>query len=182
MGRPKLLVLGALGVVALAGTGIVAADVVVWPFDTGPVEQPIAFSHELHAGANQIPCLFCHYSADISPSAGIPPVQVCAGCHLPGQAPGAAQPVVRGDRPGVKQLTRYFNEGIPVPWARIYDVPDHVRFPHMMHVNAGLRCQECHGAVETMAEVEKAQELRMGWCVECHEARAVRKDCFVCHY
>lgn len=181
MGRPKLLVLGMLGLVALAGTGIVAAEM-VWPFDGGAVEQPIAFPHDLHAGVNKIPCLYCHSSADISQDAGIPSVQVCAGCHMPGQQPGNAQPLVRGDRPGVQLLARYYNEGLPIPWARIHDLPDHVRFPHMMHVNAGLQCQQCHGPVETMEEVEQVASLRMGWCVECHEARNVRKDCTVCHY
>lgn len=180
MRRPKLLVLGFLGSMALAGTGIVAADV-AW-FGGDGESQPIDFPHDLHAGANQIPCMYCHFSADRSVDAGIPSVKVCAGCHLPGQLPPNATPIVRGDKPGVKQLAAYYNQGLPIPWVRIHDVPDHVHFPHMMHVNAGLTCQTCHGPVENMAEVKQVENLQMGWCISCHEERNVRKDCFVCHY
>jgi hypothetical protein len=42
--------------------------------------QPIAFSHKLHAGDNQIPCLYCHFGARTSRH-GILPVNVCMNCH-----------------------------------------------------------------------------------------------------
>ena len=173
MAQRKLLLFGLAGVLVLVVVGALVAGVA----STRGTEQPIAFPHDLHAGANQIPCMYCHSSADRSPDAGIPSVQVCAGCHIPGGVP-----LVRADRPEVKKLIAYWNQKKPIPWARIYDLPDHVRFPHMMHVNAGLRCQECHGPVETMKEVTKEASLRMGWCINCHEARQVRTDCTVCHY
>ena len=44
-------------------------------------EQPIAFSHQLHAGEMQISCLYCHFGAETSPHAGIPPASVCMNCH-----------------------------------------------------------------------------------------------------
>lgn len=91
--------------------------------------------------------------------------------------------MVAADSPGVQVLTSYWNEGRRIPWVRIYDLPDHARFPHMVHVNAeDLECQECHGQVETMEEIEQAQALNMGWCLECHREREVRTDCSVCHY
>ncbi len=89
---------------------------------------------------------------------------------------------MRADRPGVKQLVTYWQNKQAIPWVRIYDLPDHVHFPHMRHVKAGLQCQECHGAVETMAEVEKVASLRMGWCLDCHQKKQARIDCAVCHY
>ncbi|MFW6079023.1 MAG: cytochrome c3 family protein [Gemmatimonadota bacterium] len=191
MARLKWIPLGVAGALALAGTGLVAAG--AWPFGD-EAEQPIAFPHDVHAGGqNQIPCMYCHFSADESPDAGIPPVSVCAGCHLPGSQPGGdAQPLVAGDRPGVQRLTEYWNEGEPIPWVRIHDLPDHVHFPHMIHVNAGLDCEQCHGAVEEMAEIEQVASLEMGWCIDCHQdppehvqeagIEAARIDCFVCHY
>jgi hypothetical protein len=140
-------------------------------------DQPIAFSHELHAGTNKIPCMYCHTSADRSVDAGIPSVQTCAGCHIPGGVP-----MVRADRPGVKQLVAYWQNKQAIPWVRIHDLPDHVHFPHMRHVKAGVTCQECHGAVETMAKVEQVAPMQMGWCLECHKQKKARIDCSVCHY
>ena len=91
--------------------------------------------------------------------------------------------MVAADSPGVQVLTSYWNAGEPIPWVRIHDLPDHAHFPHFVHVNAeDLECQECHGQVEAMAEIELQQDLRMGWCLQCHRERQVRTDCFVCHY
>jgi hypothetical protein len=175
MVRAKWAVLGLAAILAASGTGMMAAS--IGPFDD-TVEQPIAFPHDLHAGpTSQIPCMYCHSSADRSVDAGIPAVQVCAGCHAP-----VGAPIFRGDRPEIQKLAAYWREQRPIPWVRIYDLPDHAHFPHMRHVNAGVTCQECHGAVETMPVVTKEASLQMGWCVECHRQREVRTDCFVCHY
>ena len=185
--------------VLLAGVGALALLVVlavgaftVGPLSGGGIQQPIAFPHDVHAGTNQIPCMYCHTSADRSADAGIPSVQVCAGCHLPGGVP-----MIAADSTGVKQLAEYWREQKPIPWVRVYDLPDHAHFPHMRHVGAGMECQECHGPVETMAEIDRvwqnedkdtrygivrAKSLQMGWCVECHREREVRTDCIVCHY
>lgn len=185
--------------VLLAGGGalVVLVVLVVGAFTVGPfgrsgIEQPIAFRHDIHAGINQIPCMYCHTSADRSIDAGIPAVQICAGCHIPG-----GSPMIAVDSLGVQQLMAYWREQRPIPWVRIYDLPDHVRFPHMRHVNAGLECQECHGPVETMREITEVYNggggrtrygivrpntMEMGWCINCHREREARIDCFVCHY
>lgn len=170
-------------VLSIAGAAMLAAALLAGcrgpaaQSESDAPEQPILFMHNVHAGENQIPCMYCHYTADRSVDAGIPPVEVCAGCHAPGGAP-----MVAADRPEVKKLLTYWEQKRPIPWVRIYDVPDFVHFPHMMHVNAGLQCQQCHGAVETMAEVERVESLQMGWCINCHQERQARIDCFVCHY
>ena len=52
--------------------------------------------------------------------------------------------------------------------AGIHKLPEHVRFPHNMHVNAGLECQTCHGPVQEMEEVYRFSSLQMGWCIDCH--------------
>jgi hypothetical protein len=178
MGRSKWLVVGVMAALVL---GVIAVFTVMkGPLGTarGP-EQPIAFPHDLHAGTNQIPCMYCHTSADRSVDAGIPSIQVCAGCHLAG---GVTAPTFAADRPGVKQLAAYWNAKRPIPWVRIHDLPDHVHFPHLRHVKAGVACQECHGPVETMKEVRQESSLQMGWCLSCHKARKARVDCAVCHY
>ena len=171
MGRGTVILLGIIVLVA-------AAVVAIGATAGEPVEQPIPFPHDIHAGTTEIPCLYCHSSAEVSVDAGIPAVEVCAGCHIPGGVP-----MVAADSAGVRTLTTYWREGRTIPWVRIHDLPDHAHFPHMVHVNAeDLECQECHGEVEAMAEITLQQELRMGWCLECHRERQVRTDCFVCHY
>jgi hypothetical protein len=173
MGRGTVTILVVVLVAAIVG-GVFAADAMTG----GPIEQPIPFPHDVHAGTNQIPCLYCHSSADVSVDAGIPAMEVCAGCHIPGGVP-----MVAADSAGVRELTRYWQAGRRIPWIRIHDIPDHAHFPHMVHVKAeDLECQECHGEVEAMVVVEKQQDLTMGWCLECHREREVRTDCTVCHY
>lgn len=194
--RGRWLFLAVAGVLAAIGTGTVAAvlgtaqepqvaqpasvtQVVIpdGPFSDEIVPQPIAFPHDLHAGGNQMPCMFCHYSADRSVDAGIPPVQVCAGCHAP-----AGGLLFRQDSPELPKLLQYWTEQKPIPWNRIYKLADHAHFPHMRHVNGGVECQECHGPVETMPQIVQWTSLRMGWCIDCHRQREVRTDCSVCHY
>ena len=140
--------------------------------------QPIAFPHNLHAGTYGMDCQYCHFSAERSVDAGIPPVATCAGCHR--LIPGAQNPQE------VQKLLGYAQRGEPIPWVRIYKVADHVHFPHARHVNAGLACQQCHGPVETMGAIESRdaawQGENMGWCVGCHVERGVSRDCTVCHY
>jgi hypothetical protein len=177
--RARKALAGIAAVAALAATGVIAMTAI--QATSGSVaesDQPIAFPHDLHAGTNNIPCMYCHYSADKSVDAGIPAVQVCAGCHL--QPNGT--PWFRADSVGIRQIAAYWQQGIPIPWVRIYDLPDHVHFPHMRHVKAGLACQECHGPVEEMRVIEKYSSLQMGWCIDCHRTLAVRTDCTVCHY
>jgi hypothetical protein len=140
--------------------------------------QPIAFPHHTHAGSFHIDCQYCHFSAERSVDAGIPPVASCMGCHT----------VIQGrNKPEeVQKLREFWQRGEPIPWVRIYKVPDHVKFPHMRHVAAdagNLECQECHGAVEEIEVIEEvAQPLKMGWCVSCHRENDASVDCTVCHY
>jgi hypothetical protein len=146
--------------------------------DDGP-DQPIAFYHSVHAGQNQIPCMYCHYTADRSPDAGIPSVQLCVGCHVPGGASGAADPsqatlaFPARDRDSVwnaeaVKLVEYWKNGQSIPWVRIHRIPEHAKFPHNVHVNVGLACQTCHGPVQEMQKVYQFSSLRMGWCIDCH--------------
>ncbi|MDH4121316.1 MAG: cytochrome c family protein [Deltaproteobacteria bacterium] len=130
-------------------------------------DQPIKFSHRIHAGVNQIPCQYCHIYARRSWVAGAPPVSVCAGCHQ----------TVNPDLAEVKKVMKHWEEKKPIEWVRIHDTPDFVRFPHWKHVTAsnevfpnGVPCQKCHGPIETL-DVVTVQEKdfgRMGWCMKCH--------------
>ena len=144
--------------------------------------QPIQFPHDTHAGQFTIDCQYCHFSAERSVDAGIPPVAVCVGCHREGIVGGRTETA----QAEIATVREYFASGTPIPWKRIYKVPDHVRFPHMRHVAAGVTCQTCHGQVQEMGVLEEvapeAGDLRMGWCVSCHLERGASRDCTVCHY
>jgi hypothetical protein len=174
-------VLALVGIVLFAA----AASGAYFIFDRTPEgpEQPIAFYHKVHAGDNQIPCMYCHTNADKSPSAGVPSVKVCVGCHIAGSAsmePAKVQqltyPVKGGggpERPDwwyaeANKLLGYWQRQEAIPWVRIHQLPAHAKFPHDMHVNAGLQCQTCHGPVQEMEKVYQFSSLQMGWCIDCH--------------
>ncbi len=129
-------------------------------------DQPIKFSHAIHAGENKTNCLYCHPSAEYSKSAGIPGANVCMNCHL----------IVRnGTNSGtweINKLIESYENNIAIEWIRIHNNPDHVFFSHAQHVSVGgVECQECHGEVETMDRVIQVSDLSMGWCIECHRER-----------
>jgi len=135
--------------------------------DRAPV-QPLAFSHKVHAGNDGIHCLFCHRYATKSPVAGIPAVSFCMTCH---------------PRFGleIKELETYVQQRKPIPWIRVYSLPDHVYFPHMMHLRAGIVCATCHGDVAAMEPLTRFVDLKMGWCLGCHRQHKASIDCWTCH-
>ncbi len=137
-------------------------------------DQPINFSHELHAGQNQMQCLYCHASATVSNHASVPPLKLCMNCHL----------VVATDKPEIKKLTKAYNEKTPVNWVKVTMLPDHVHFNHRRHVKRDVACQTCHGPVETMSKVKQVSDLSMGWCVNCHRQpeNNAPVSCSTCHY
>ena len=143
----------------------------------GPV-QPIFFSHVIHAGSYQIACQYCHADARRSSAAGLPSVERCMGCHKIVAAQG---------NPEVQKLHGYWERKEPIPWLRVFKVPEHAQFTHKTHVQAGVQCQTCHGRIEAMERVHaetgqsivndlmnlagipnQPPKLTMGWCVECH--------------
>lgn len=165
----KLMV--ALAVCAL-GFGAGYGANTLWFSDAAPT-QPIAFSHKLHAGDHKIPCQHCHLYAERSPVAGVPPMSKCMGCHSN----------IAVDKPEIRKLAAYWEHREPVPWIKVHDLPDFTHFSHKRHVRAGLACQSCHGPVEQMTVLTRVAPMTMGWCVSCHQARAVRfgTDCWTCH-
>ncbi|MSR22847.1 MAG: hypothetical protein EXR92_04780 [Gemmatimonadetes bacterium] len=164
------------GIVAEAGsatdTGSADGQVVQQALFSG---QPIAFPHSKHAGELQIDCQYCHFSAERSQTAGIPPVATCMGCH---------QFVAGTENPEQIEIIRgYAARQEAIPWNRIYDLPDHVQFQHMRHIAAGVNCTSCHGNVRGLGVIQEVnQPLTMGWCVGCHLVRGASRDCTVCHY
>lgn len=153
--------------------------------------QPIYYSHKVHAGLNQISCLYCHGSAWDSKHAAIPSVNICMNCH---KAIKEYKGPALHDEDGkeingsyeIQKLYKYAgfdpanadawdpNKAKPVEWVKIHNLPDHVYFNHSQHVRAGkVQCQTCHGEITAMDEVKQVSELSMGWCVNCHRETKV---------
>lgn len=121
-------------------------------------EQPVPFSHTLHAGQLGIDCRYCHTYVDRSSHSNVPATSTCMNCHnqiLPQSV--ALQPVRES-----------YATGEPIEWVNIHEVPDYVYFNHAVHVNRGISCVHCHGQINQMDEVYHAKTLSMGFCLECH--------------
>ena len=146
-------------------------------------EQPIAFSHKIHAGDNGVDCNYCHSGARHSKSAGVPSANVCMNCHTyinSGTETGTTEIAKIYDAIGFDVETRTYIEGYeqkPIQWVRIHNLPDLAYYNHSQHVNvAGIECQTCHGPVEEMEVVEQYSPLTMGWCINCHKETKVDTD------
>jgi mono/diheme cytochrome c family protein len=157
-------------------------------------EQPIFYSHKVHAGVNQINCLYCHGSAMEGKHANIPSVNVCMNCHMTiNEYTGSAGKLFREDGTEVNGTAeiqkiyaasgwdpakkQYANQGKEIQWTKIHNLPDHVFFSHAQHVNAGkVQCQTCHGEITKMDEVYQFADLSMGWCINCHRTTKVNFD------
>ncbi len=189
--------------------GQIAAGAVTGP--EAALEQPIQFSHNVHAETLGMQCEFCHSEARKSIHAGVPPVQTCMNCHR----------YVKTTSDEIKKVHQAYcgkdmcgptdkgQDGQPIPWLKVHDLPDYVHFAHNRHIQAGLQCTECHGQVQLQGMkapgdvyalatpvMVRESTLQMGWCVNCHGAhpsidenygeladlrRAELRDCWTCH-
>ena len=155
-------------------------------------EQPIYYSHKVHAGINQISCLYCHGAAMDSRHAAIPSVNVCMNCHKTITSYEKGPKLFREDGTevnGTREIEKLYafagfdpknanawdpSKAKPIPWTKIHNLPDHVYFNHSQHIKAGkVQCQSCHGEINEMDEVFQFSELSMGWCVNCHRETKV---------
>jgi cytochrome c551/c552 len=152
-------------------------------------EQPIFYSHKVHAGTNQISCLYCHGGSWDSKMAGVPSLNVCMNCHAAiNEYKG--EPLYREDGKLVDanaeieklysytgydaKAGKYTAPGKQIEWVKIHNLPDHVYFNHSQHIRAGkVQCQTCHGSITEMNEVKQFSELSMGWCINCHRTSKV---------
>ncbi len=154
--------------------------------------QPIHYSHRIHAGDNGIDCKYCHSSARVSKTSGIPSLNVCMNCHK-SISEVAPETLAEGKEYGVDYNAeieklyaatgwspadqKYTGEPQPVKWIRIHNLPDFAYFNHSQHVTVGgIECQTCHGPVETMEIMSQHSPLTMGWCINCHRETDVKVE------
>jgi hypothetical protein len=123
-----------------------------------PKHQNVPFSHVHHVAGLGIDCRYCHNSVEKTAKAGIPAVQVCMNCHSQ----------IWADSPMLAPVRDSYKTGVPLEWNRVHDLPDFVYFNHSIHVNKGVGCTTCHGQVDKMPLMWKANTLQMSWCLGCH--------------
>jgi mono/diheme cytochrome c family protein len=167
-----VIFLGSLGWTTLWNTGV---------HQGYQPEQPIKYSHQLHAGTLKIDCQYCHFGAYKSKNASIPSLNVCMNCHnyitASDKYNGETSPEIAKIYKALDydpQTKTYGDDPKPIQWVRIHNLPDLAYFNHSQHVTvAGIKCQECHGPIQTMQEVYQYAPLTMKWCINCHKTKDV---------
>ncbi|MDN5202848.1 cytochrome c3 family protein [Fulvivirgaceae bacterium BMA10] len=165
---------GFLGIVVFIFTAIVVKTIIDGLYTVGVQQgyaptQPIAFSHEIHAGQYEIDCNYCHTGVTKSKNANIPSANICMNCHS----------AIKTESEEIKKIyaaldydvatNQYGPNQKPIEWVRVHNLPDLAYFNHSQHVNVGgIECQTCHGPIEEMAVVRQYSNLTMGWCIDCH--------------
>jgi hypothetical protein len=173
-------IIGALVVFALVGglclfIYLLTNNKIVIGYNKGYMpDQPIPFSHELHAGQYKLDCKYCHTSVEVTRHASVPSLNICMNCHLQ----------VKTDSPWIQKLQAAYSSGESIAWKKVNLLPDHVKFNHAPHIKAGKDCSVCHGPVETMPIVYQWASMSMGFCVNCHRQPENNApiNCGTCHY
>lgn len=130
-------------------------------------EQPIPFSHKLHAGYYEIDCKYCHTGVEKSKNANIPSANICMNCHNS----------IRTTSPNMQKIYESIEKDEPIQWVRVHNLPDLAYFNHSQHVKvAGLDCENCHGEIKEMEVVQQHSLLTMGWCIDCHRETEINAD------
>ncbi|KER09130.1 MAG: cytochrome C [[Candidatus Thermochlorobacteriaceae] bacterium GBChlB] len=158
----KIPTLAAIGVPALLGLITLGFWYYASPkaIDVGyRPQQPVPYSHKLHAGDLGMDCRYCHTSVEKSAVASVPPTQTCMNCHEKHILPKSEK---------LLPVRESWSNGKPIEWVKIHKVPDYAYFNHSAHVGAGVGCQSCHGNVAQMEVVMQVEQLSMGWCLDCH--------------
>lgn len=177
----KFVVLFVLGIILLIAKAGWDTALNVGVYTGYEPEQPIKFSHQLHAGENKIDCNYCHSGARNSKSAGIPSANLCMNCHTY---------INEGPQYGKEEIAKiykaldfdpvtktYGDNTFPIKWIKVHNLPDHVYFNHSQHVTVGqIDCAKCHGPVEEYTVGKQFAPLTMGWCIDCHRETKVQTE------
>lgn len=142
-------------------TGVAAYTYFSHPIvmDTGyRPEQPVPYSHKLHAGNLGMDCYYCHNTVMKAGHAAVPATETCMNCHTR----------VKNNSAALAPVRESYATGKPVKWVKVHILPDYAYFNHSAHVTAGVSCVSCHGRIDQMVEVQQVKPLNMGWCLECH--------------
>ena len=133
-------------------------------------QQPIPYSHKQHLALGQ-QCKDCHAMPDPGESMGIPAASKCMTCHQS----------IKRESPAMKEIASYAGQKKPIPWVRVYQIPSYVIFSHKHHLEAGAKCDTCHGEVAQRERLFRETDMSMAGCMDCHRANKASVDCALCH-
>lgn len=126
--------------------------------------QPVPYSHVIHVQELGMDCRYCHSFVEVASHSNVPGTQTCMACHTQ----------VKPDSPKLEAVRAAWNKGAgdgpPVNWVKVHKVPDYTYFNHAAHVNRGVSCFSCHGAINDMQVVYQHEPQSMAWCLDCHRA------------
>ena len=120
--------------------------------------QPVEYSHKLHAGDLGIDCRYCHWGVEESAHSNIPSTKTCMNCHT----------LIGTDNDKLLPVRESWANKEAIQWVRVHKLPDYAFFDHSAHINAGVGCSSCHGNVAEMDKVIQKESLSMSWCLDCH--------------
>lgn len=124
------------------------------------INQPVPFSHKHHVFELGIDCRYCHVSVEKSAVASVPTTETCMSCHSQ----------IWTNSPLLEPVRESYKKNEPIVWNKVNKVPEFVYFNHSIHINRGISCNQCHGAVQQMMITSKAQAFSMDWCLTCHRS------------
>lgn len=134
-------------------------------------DQPLPFSHKLHL-ASDLVCQTCHINPDPGTLMTYPATETCMSCHS----------MIATDKPAIMRLREFSESGQQIPWVRVYAITPGVSWSHRAHLDAGTRCETCHGDVSQIENVAETKAiLAMATCISCHQAREAPAECVTCH-
>ena len=163
---------GLLTLLLLGSIALRAQDAATRPGTRPPAPvQPLPYSHKQHIALG-LPCRLCHVNPEAGKLMTYPATAICMSCHAK----------VAADRPSIQKLAGFAAAGKPIPWVRVYQVPDYVYWAHGPHLAAHVTCVECHGPVaERDVIAQETNVVTMLGCQTCHDKRQVFTACDSCH-
>jgi hypothetical protein len=132
-------------------------------------EQPLPYSHKTHVQLG-LKCTDCHTMPGKGEMATFPPESLCMTCHAS----------IKKDSPAIRKLAAFAKENKPVPWVRIYKLPDYVWFSHKIHMKKAT-CETCHGPVAERDVLKREKPITMVACMACHDETNALNECNTCH-
>ena len=153
-------------------TGLIVAGILAQtPDPPAPPAQPLPFSHKTHAGQLELKCLSCHTNPAPGEKMTYPATSMCMSCHEE----------IAADKPSIKKLAEYHKSKESVPWKPIYRNPAWVFFSHQVHLDAGAKCDRCHGQVSERDALWREKDISMKSCMRCHREYNASTACDYCH-
>ena len=113
----------------------------------------------------------CHPNPDPGEMMTVVAASKCLQCHS----------AIKTDSPAIQKLAAFAKGDRQIRWARVYRIPEFVRFSHRAHLGAGNTCAECHGQVGQREQLFRETNLSMSGCMECHQTKKASIDCMYCH-